>query len=78
MHRTLESRGFISAILAMASGAFLFYTRPFPDQHDLSACHCDACAARLPELQVHLLHAALHHTVPDLLSPPLRALHLHA
>jgi hypothetical protein len=33
MHRALESRGFISAILAMAAGAFLFYTRPFPDQH---------------------------------------------
>ena len=31
MQRTLESRGFISAILAMAIGMFLFYTHPFPD-----------------------------------------------
>lgn len=30
MQRTLESRVFISAILAMAAGAFLFYTHPFP------------------------------------------------
>src|SRR6202140_3534921 len=32
MQRTLESRVFISAILAMATGAFLFYTHPFPDE----------------------------------------------
>src|SRR5260370_17817327 len=32
MQRTLESRVFISAILAMAAGAFLFYTHPFPDE----------------------------------------------
>ena len=32
MQRALESRAFISAILAMAAGAFLFYTYPFPDQ----------------------------------------------
>jgi hypothetical protein len=31
MHRALESRAFLSAILAMAAGAFLFYARPFPD-----------------------------------------------
>jgi TraM recognition site of TraD and TraG len=31
MQRALESRGFISAILAMAIGMFLFYTHPFPD-----------------------------------------------
>ena len=30
MKRTLESRAFISAILSMAIGAFLFYTHPFP------------------------------------------------
>jgi hypothetical protein len=33
MQRALESRAFISAILAMAAGAFLFYTHPFPDEH---------------------------------------------
>ena len=32
MQRLLESRGFISVILAMASGTFLFYTHPFPDE----------------------------------------------
>ncbi len=32
MQRALESRAFISAILAMAAGAFLFYTHPFPDE----------------------------------------------
>ena len=32
MRRALESRAFLSAILAMATGAFLFYTQPFPDQ----------------------------------------------
>jgi len=32
MHRALESRGFISAILAMAVGTFLFYRHPFPDE----------------------------------------------
>src|SRR5580704_8922396 len=32
MQRTLESRMFISAILAMAAGSFLFYAHPFPDQ----------------------------------------------
>src|SRR5579859_3682509 len=33
MHRALESRGFISAILAMVAGAFLFYAHPYPDEH---------------------------------------------
>jgi TraM recognition site of TraD and TraG len=32
MQRALESRAFISAILAIASGAFLFYTHPFPEE----------------------------------------------
>ncbi len=32
MQRALESRGFISAILAMALGAYLFYTHPFPEE----------------------------------------------
>src|SRR5258707_4908468 len=32
MQRTLESRAFISAIVAMTTGAFLFYEHPFPDQ----------------------------------------------
>jgi hypothetical protein len=32
MQRLLESRAFIAAILAMATGAVLFYTQPFPEQ----------------------------------------------
>jgi ABC-type uncharacterized transport system permease subunit len=32
VQRILESRAFIAAILAMAAGAFLFHTQPFPDQ----------------------------------------------
>jgi type IV secretory system conjugative DNA transfer VirD4/TraG family protein len=31
MQRALNSRAFLSAILAMGSGAYLFYTRPFPE-----------------------------------------------
>ena len=31
MHRLLASRHFVAAILAMASGMFLFYARPFPE-----------------------------------------------
>jgi len=30
MQRTLHSRGFVSALLAMGTGAFLYYTQPFP------------------------------------------------
>ena len=32
MQRTLESRSFIAAILAMAAGTFLVYSHPFPDE----------------------------------------------
>src|ERR1700723_2400195 len=32
MQRTLESRMFIAAVLAMAAGTFLFYAHPLPDQ----------------------------------------------
>lgn len=31
MRKALESRTFLSAILAMATGAYLYYTRPFPE-----------------------------------------------
>jgi hypothetical protein len=33
MQRALESRMFISAVLAMAAGKFLFYAHPFPDHY---------------------------------------------
>ena len=39
MQRTLESRVFISAILAMAAGAFLFTHALFPISKSPS-CHC--------------------------------------
>ena len=32
IQRALESRGFVSAILAMAIGTFLFYAHPFADE----------------------------------------------
>lgn len=32
MQRILESRGFLAAVLAMATGAFLYHTHPFPDE----------------------------------------------
>ena len=30
IHRILHSRGFVSALLAMGAGVFLYYTHPFP------------------------------------------------
>jgi hypothetical protein len=33
IHRILHSRGFVSALLAMGTGAFLYYTHPFPSDH---------------------------------------------
>jgi hypothetical protein len=45
MRRALESRAFLSAILAMAAGTFLFYTQPFPEQQ----IFLHAIAMRAPE-----------------------------
>jgi hypothetical protein len=45
MQRVLESRAFLAAILAMATGAFLFYTRAFPDDQ----VFLRVIAARAPE-----------------------------
>ena len=35
IQRILHSRGFVSALLAMGAGAFLYYTHPFPADHIL-------------------------------------------
>jgi len=62
MQRTLESRVFISAILAMAAGAFLFYTHPFPDQQ----IFLRVIALRAPQafLSFKYLYYALLFTTP--------------
>ena len=33
IQRILHSRGFVSAVLAMGTGVFLYYTHPFPEDH---------------------------------------------
>src|SRR6202522_4256736 len=50
MQRVLESRAFLAAILAMATGAFLFYTRAFPDDQLLLR----VIAVRAPEVFLSL------------------------
>src|SRR6202522_2140779 len=50
MQRVLESRAFLAAILAMATGAFLFYTRAFPDDQILLR----VIAVRAPEVFLRL------------------------
>src|SRR5712691_10568342 len=64
MQRTLESRVFISAILAMAAGAFLFYTHPFPDEQ----IFLRVIALRAPQafLSFKYLYYALLFTTPYL------------
>ena len=64
MQRTLESRAFISAILAMAAGAFLFYAHPFPDEQ----IFLRVIALRAPHafLSFKYLYYALLFTTPYL------------
>ncbi|MGB6077392.1 MAG: hypothetical protein WBG29_17305, partial [Candidatus Acidiferrales bacterium] len=64
MQRTLESRVFISAMLAMAAGAFLFYTHPFPDEQ----IFLRVIASRAPYafLSFKCLYYALLFTTPYL------------
>src|SRR5712664_2378543 len=64
MKRTLESRAFISAILAMAIGTFLFYTHPFPDEQ----IFLRVIAVRAPQvfLSFQYLYCALLFTTPYL------------
>ncbi len=64
MQRTLESRVFISAILAMATGVFLFYTHPFPEEQ----IFLRVIALRAPQafLSFKYLYYALLFTTPYL------------
>src|SRR5260221_8350207 len=64
MQRTLESRVFISAILAMATGAFLFYTHPFPDEQIF--LHVIALRAPHAFLSFKYLYYVLLFTTPYL------------
>ena len=64
MKRTLESRAFISAILAMAIGTFLFYTHPFPHEQ----IFLRVIASRAPQafMSFKYLYCALLFTTPYL------------
>jgi len=64
MQRTLESRVFMSAILAMAAGALLFYTHPFPDEQIF--LRVIALRAPLAFLSFKYLYYALLFTTPYL------------
>src|SRR5271167_106168 len=64
MQRTLASRVFISAILAMAAGAFLFYTHPFPDEQIF--LHVISLRAPHAFLSFKYLYYALLFTTPYL------------
>ena len=66
MQRVLESRAFISAILAMATGAYLFHSYPFPDE-ELFLC---VIALRAPQafLSFKCLYYALLFSTPYLVS----------
>jgi hypothetical protein len=65
MQRTLESRMFISAILAMAGGTFLFYAHPFPDQQIF--LHVIALGAPHAFLSFKYLYYVLLFTTPYLI-----------
>ena len=62
MQRALESRAFISAILAMATGAILFYTCPFPEEQ----IFLRVVAMRAPHafLSLEYLYSAMLFTTP--------------
>src|SRR5258708_38238607 len=64
MQRALESRAFISAILAMAIGAFLFYAHPFPEEQ----IFLRVIAMRAPQafLSFKYLYYTLLFTTPSL------------
>jgi hypothetical protein len=64
MQRTLESRVFIWAIVAMAAGTFLFYAHPFPDQQIF--LHIIALRAPRAFLSIKYLYYVLLFTTPFL------------
>src|SRR6202030_961052 len=65
MQRALESRAFIAAMLAMATGGFLFYTHPFPD--DQIFLHTIALRAPQAFLTFKYLYYTLQFSTPYLL-----------
>jgi hypothetical protein len=69
MHRALESRAFLSAIAAMATGAFLFYNRPFPERQ----LFLHVIALRAPEafLSFKYIYYVLLFTTPYLFASTL-------
>lgn len=64
MQRMLESRGFVAAVMAMATGAVLHFTRPFPEEQ----MFLRVIALRAPEafLSFKLLYYALEFSTPYL------------
>src|SRR6202161_970702 len=64
MHRALESRAFIAAILSMTGGAFLVHAHPFPDQQ----IFLRVIAERAPQafLSFKYIYYALLFTTPYL------------
>src|SRR5258708_1889052 len=54
-----------------------FLHAPFPRRTDFSPCHCRARSASILELQISLLRAPVHHSIPRLLDRAFRPLHLY-
>ena len=77
MRRLLASRHFLASLLAMGTGALLFYTRPFPEEsfflHLISLCRSE-CVRDFP---VALQLVPFHHTVPPLSRDVFRTLCRH-
>ena len=78
VQRVLESRAFIAAILAMAGGAFLFPTQPFPDQQIFLRVIAQRAPQAFLSFKYTLLRAPVHHAIPGLLDRAFGPLHLHA
>ena len=66
IQRALESRAFLSALVAMAAGAFLFYTHPFPDQQIF--LHVIAMRAPRAFLSFKYIYYTLLFTTPYIVS----------
>ena len=78
IQRILHSRGFVSALLAMGTGAFLYYTHPFPaEQIFLRVIAMRAPHAFLSFKYLYYI-APFHHALHGLLDRAFGPLHLHA
>jgi hypothetical protein len=65
IRRILHSRDFVAALLAMATGAFLFYRYPFPEEHIF--LHVISLRAPHAFLSFKYLYAACLFTTPYML-----------